>query len=214
MSDTAEILHHVPGRLRLRVSSAKGDAPRVRALQQALGGAAGVDGVHANPVLGTILIRYDPRLFAEFPGALQAYALEHDLFEFPCSDDAPCISAADRSVDRLFGDINRKVQTALGNTINLKELLPLMLGAYGLFFVDRTAAAAQWLNWIQVAFDTYIDLHEDEPVTVLRQKMDALGARILDQQLTAAESLKTELTALRAEVRELAERLETPRTAR
>jgi len=148
MSDSADILHHVPGRLRLQVPFAERNTEKVMGLQEALKGVAGVDQVQANPTLGTILIRYEPSLFSEFPGALATYAAEHDLFEIPCHDSSPCVSETDRSLNRVFGEVNRRVQQALGNTINLKELLPLALGGYGLFFVDR-AAAAQWLNWIR-----------------------------------------------------------------
>ena len=87
------------------------------------------------------------------------------------------------------------------------ELLPIALGLYGFLFVDKSAAAAQWLNWMQFAFDNYIDLHEGEPITELGQKLDALGTRILERQGVAAEALSRELASIRAELRELSERL-------
>lgn len=207
MSETADILHHVPGRVRLRLVLAKRKVEKLREIQQALEGIAGVQTVDANPVTGTIVIQYHPGLFAEFPGALATYASEQGLFEIRCGESIPSVSEADRSLNRVLGEVNRKVQQAMGNAVNLKELLPFALGAYGLFFVERSVAALQWLNWIQVAFDTYFDLHEDEPVAELGLKLEALGAQILDQQTTASESIQRELEGLRAEVRRLADTL-------
>lgn len=207
LNETADLLHHIPGRLRLRIRGAKGDSARLRGIQDALANLTGVTHAAANVMLGTIIIHYDPVLFAEFPQVLAAYGREHNLFMMPCDDTAPCISEADRSVNRIFGGLNRTVQGVMGNMINLKELLPLALGAYGLFMVDRSAAAAQWLNWIQVAFGTYVDLHEDEPISEVRQKLDLVGASILEQQIAATEALQAEFAALRAEMRGLAERL-------
>jgi len=73
----------------------------------------------------------------------------------------------------LLERFNRSVQEALGNVINLKELFPILVAVYGFLFVDRSAAAAQWLNWLEFAFDTYIDLHDDEPIAELGQKIEA-----------------------------------------
>src|SRR5205085_1006181 len=105
----------------------------------------------------------------------------------------------------------RTVQEATGNVINLKELMPLAVAAYGFLFVNRGAAAAQWVNWLQFAFDSYIDLHEDEPVAELGEKLEAVGAQILEQQETATETLRAELASLRAELHALAERLPAPK---
>jgi hypothetical protein len=213
MSETADLMHHVPGRLRMRLPLAKKNPSRLRAIQDALAGWAGISRVDANPTLGTVVIYYDPALYADFPRALADYARQHDLFGVGCDDVMPCISETDRSVNRIFGEMNRKVQEATKNLINLKELLPLAMAGYGFLFVDRAAAAAQWLNWLQFAFDTYLDLHEDEPVEELGQRVEALGARILERNHAATEMLRSELAALRAEVRQLTERLPEPRSS-
>jgi hypothetical protein len=95
----------------------------------------------------------------------------------------------------------------MGNDLNLKELLPMALGAYGLLFVDKGAAAAQWLNWIQFAIDTYIDLHEGEPTAEVAQTMEALFADLVAQQAQSTETLRSELAGLRAEFHVLSDHL-------
>jgi hypothetical protein len=207
MTETAELLHHTPGRLRIRIASGKGQPSRLRQIQEALACFSGVRRVDINAMLGTLVVQYDPAFFPGFAGALATHAARLELFKIPCEDTGPCVSQADRSIDRILGQMNRTVQQALGNAINLKELLPLALGAYGLLFVDRAVAMSQWLNWLQFAFDIYIDLHEAQPVVEVGRKVDAVGARILEQQECAAEALRAELSALRADLRELMERL-------
>ncbi len=89
-------------------------------------------------------------------------------------------------------------------------MLPILLGIYGFVFVDKTAAAAQWPNWLQFAFDTYIDLHEDQPILELGQKIEALGVRILERQSVAETALSREMAEIRAELRQLSDRLPPP----
>lgn len=154
-----------------------------------------------------MVIQYDSALFAEFPGALEEYASQYELFAMPCPDTEPCISDADRSISRAFSNLNRSIQEALGNAINLKELAPIAVAIYGFLFVDRNVAAAQWLNWLQFALDTYIDLHEGEPVAELGHKLEAMGARILERQSVTETALIKELAEIRAELREISKRL-------
>ena len=66
----ATVLHHVPGRIRLRVLSAKGDHRRLEELQHGLWPLESVRQVTTNPVTGTVVIHYDPQQFAHFPARL------------------------------------------------------------------------------------------------------------------------------------------------
>lgn len=212
MTETADLLHHVRGRLRLHVPSGKGDPARLETIRKSLAGLTGVTSVNTNPLLGTIVVQYDPNLFAEFQGALSKFAEDQGLFTFSCreTESGPCVSKTERSITDTLTRLNRSVQQATGNIINLKELLPIGLAVYGLLFVNKAAAAAQWLNWLQFAFDSYIDLHEDQPITELGDKLEAMGARILERHSVTAEALSIELSALREELRRLADRLPPP----
>jgi ribosomal protein S11 len=210
MTPTADLLHHIPGRVRLRLPFAKGDAAALRRIQQSLASLAGVTQVHSNATLGTLVVRYDRSLASVFAGALASYAAEHELFALPCADLETSVSETGRSVETTLGALNRAVQQATGNAINMKELLPLALGAYALLFVDKAVAASQWITWIQFAFDSYIDLHEKEPIVELGQKVEEVGAEILDRQETSVEALRAEMAELRAAVRVLLEQLPPP----
>lgn len=211
MCESADLLHHIPGRMRLRIPEAKGNSSKLAALQQSLVDLAGVRKVDANAMLGTIIIQYDPTLFTGFTAQLADYALDRDLFTIGGHNAGPCVSDAGRSVKGFLGTLNRTVQDAMGNTMNLKELLPLSLLVYAFLFVDKALAASQWLNWVQFAVDSYMDFHEDEPIQEVAQTMDALFADMMAQQAQSTETLRSELASLRAEIQTLSTRLTEPR---
>jgi hypothetical protein len=74
-------LHHVPGRLRLRLAALKGNglaATRACAMARAI---SGVTDVQANEATGSLVIRYDPRRLT--PDALWAALCENGLVGGP-----------------------------------------------------------------------------------------------------------------------------------
>jgi hypothetical protein len=54
------IVHHLPGRLRLRVEVLKNDGPALAALAELLAGRRGVTRVETNPLTAGLLVAYDP----------------------------------------------------------------------------------------------------------------------------------------------------------
>ena len=54
-------IHHIPGRLRVRVHSMKGCAEKARAIQRKILAEHGVRSADVNLLTGSILIRYNPR---------------------------------------------------------------------------------------------------------------------------------------------------------
>lgn len=52
-------MHHVPGRLRVKVPAIKGDARQAQELCARLRARPGVIDAEANPVTGSVLVRYD-----------------------------------------------------------------------------------------------------------------------------------------------------------
>lgn len=71
----ASYVHHVPGRLRVRLASVKRNERRARQLRDLLEGLPGVDGVEISTVTGSVTIAYDKadtdaaRLFRELRAA-------------------------------------------------------------------------------------------------------------------------------------------------
>src|SRR5579875_402709 len=55
----AELVHQLPGRLRLRVPARRGDAAFFAEMAKRLGGLAGVGAVHANPRSASLLLEHE-----------------------------------------------------------------------------------------------------------------------------------------------------------
>lgn len=76
--DTAmhNYMHHVPGRLRVRIGALKGNPVAVRDLRRALQALAGVTEVEINPLTGSVLAHYDrrPETASAILGALRQQA--------------------------------------------------------------------------------------------------------------------------------------------
>jgi|ERR1700693_4336724 len=64
----AVLVHHLPGRLRLRSTALKGDPRAIAKAKCRLGEIRGVASVTANPCTGSLLLEYDPAIVA--PGKL------------------------------------------------------------------------------------------------------------------------------------------------
>src|SRR5689334_9221946 len=73
------ILHHIPGRLRLRVAAARARPAYLHELIQTLNSVEGVRQVTPNPVTGSLIIFYDPGHFGRFPARLAEAARRSGL---------------------------------------------------------------------------------------------------------------------------------------
>ncbi|PTB17894.1 hypothetical protein C9I57_25555 [Trinickia symbiotica] len=81
----ADQIHHVPGRLRLKLSAIKRNDARARLAEQQLGVLDGVRSAIGNPLTGSLVVRFDPelisaeRIFAELRacGLLDALAIPY-----------------------------------------------------------------------------------------------------------------------------------------
>jgi hypothetical protein len=168
--------------MRLSVTSAKNNPDALRRIQTALQSLTGVDRIEANPVIGSILIYYDPTKYIDFPRLLADFAAREDLFQLEITqvprNGGGGRSFTEQALDVAGKEMNRAVQGATWNGISLKELIPFGIAASAIFFVDRAAAAAQWLNWIQFAWSAYFELHQNDPVREVHREVGALRADI------------------------------------
>lgn len=177
----AELVHHMAGRMRVRVPAAKRDPERLEKIRSSIQKIPGVLDVSANPALGTIVIYYEPALFDEAIQRVTEHAVKAELFALHPPDDDhdhPPISELDRVMDNFFGNVNRMIEAATGNAVNLKELFPFGILLYALVFIDKATAASQWLNWVQFAVSTYLEVHEGEPIAQVGDSVEALRAEL------------------------------------
>jgi Heavy metal associated domain 2 len=58
--DVSPQVHHVPGRLRLKLASIKRNEARARCAEDQLGALDGIRNACANPLTGSLVVRFDP----------------------------------------------------------------------------------------------------------------------------------------------------------
>ncbi len=180
MLQRAQMKHHVPGRMRVRLSGAKGNPERLQQVSEALAAMPGIQGITVSAVTGTVVLKYAPDLHDVFAGRLAGHAAELGLFHLAQDDDEQPRSLAGESIEHALGAANRAIQAGTGNGVSLKELFPFSVAAYAVLFVDKAIAASQWLSWIQFAFSSYVDLHQNGGLHTLGRKVDALREAIAD----------------------------------
>lgn len=209
MSQSAVVVHHVPGRMRLRVAGAKSNGRRLQAVRQSLLSLPGVSDIAANSVTGTMVIQYDRALFPDFPRRLAEHgaAEEIEIHDAFTANFQATESMADQSIDQAADKLNQTVQRLTGNAINLKELFPFGILLYGVLFVDRATGASQWLSWVQFALSTYFDLHQEAPVDKVGASIETLRAEMALLHAEDQQRLEAHIASLHEAIQSLARHL-------
>src|SRR5262245_21781553 len=80
MSQYAQVVHHIPGRMRVKLPHTKGQHQLLQEIQQSISPLPGIKRVEINPTTGSVLVEYDPTHHDDFHGHLAAHAEQHELF--------------------------------------------------------------------------------------------------------------------------------------
>src|SRR5580704_9274045 len=72
-----QIAHQVPGRIRMKVPSAKGNAEQLEQYKQTLSLIPGIEQVDVNPETGSIILRYDPDRHDDFHAGFHHHCNHH-----------------------------------------------------------------------------------------------------------------------------------------
>jgi hypothetical protein len=181
MTSKAHIVHHVPGRLRLKVPEAKGNADFLEDVKAALGPIQGIREIEVNSVTGSVLVHYDPENFEGFHEDVHHHASQNDLFAI----HQPAITKVDEAVDKIereaeylaarshtarivvdfLHDLDAKVKQSTNNAVDLKVLVPLALAVYSITVIELTAATPMWATLGLFSFNHFLELHQhvDDP---------------------------------------------------
>jgi hypothetical protein len=163
----AELVHHVPGRVRLRVAEAKDSVVRMAALERRLAELAPVNDVAGNPVTASLVIRYDASreshlresLGELFPGLERAGRWKYR----PSSNGHARTDALADDITMLFSAVDRQVETRIGAP-GLKVLVPLLLAGFGLLLLarglmQRRLPVPRWYDLFWFALGTFFMLN-------------------------------------------------------
>ncbi len=171
MLPNASIVHQIPGRVRIRIPSAKGDYEFLEQARAALSALPHVLDVTCNAWTGSLLIVYSQEFQREFENAL---ALGNGSATTPFvlqavsnSSTAPARethgkprrSELSRAVTEVVIALDDAVRESTGNLLDLKTLLPLAVGGAGLMLLGRTKGTPLWLTLLIFGFSSFVTLH-------------------------------------------------------
>jgi hypothetical protein len=165
------VIHAIPGRMRLRISSLKGNDDLARPLRERLSSIPGVAHVEVNPVTGSVLVVHHgqepnaPELVHSLAQGLspivgmdtqrlQAY-LTHDARQ---RGSRPFLHR--ESVHGFFSELNASVRSATGG-VELNLLVPALLLLLGIrrLLVDGGLHSPRWYDFMWFGFATYLMLN-------------------------------------------------------
>jgi copper chaperone CopZ len=160
------VVHHTPGRTRLRVAQAHRTPRVIGELEATLRTVPGVQRVETNVATGSILLTHDRNAIAEedISKALDAAtSLALDMVPPRFRNEASLeMSDLARGIAATFKTIDLRVAQATDGWIDLKMLVPVLL--LGAAVAQATVAEGAWAAvppyvLAYYAFDTFIKFH-------------------------------------------------------
>jgi len=174
MAVDAYVHHHLPGRLRLRIPTAKGEEHELRELSSAIARAPGISQVEYNPVTGSILIQYSPEQYKNLrslesslsasavPIAVDnSYSAHHHESRHRHHRQGRSVAA--RRVDSFFKQLDHEIRLATDNEVDLKFILPFGVAVLGLLALRHSSTTPLWLTLLIFAFNSFLGLHAPTP---------------------------------------------------
>jgi hypothetical protein len=178
----AQLAHHVPGRLRLRLGAGTDADDVLSRIESALATRAGYERAEYRPGTRSLVVRYNPaevdsqRLIDSW---LPVAGIEVLSTPAPERDrHAGSTVVGNRIVDAV-GSVNRSIGQATRGALDLRDAFPLTLFAFG---VQRVAQGnlqpVPWYNLLYYGYSTFFSLHarrtaappEPDAVELLRRR--------------------------------------------
>jgi hypothetical protein len=175
----AHVVHHIPGRVRVKLPHAKGNHAFLQQIKEFLAPIPGVKQVAINSTAGSVVIHYDHTKFEDFHSHLTQHGKRAELFSLM----PPEISEVDEIVEKVEREaeflaehsdaartlvnfvktLNDGVRRATGNLVDLKVLLPLGLAVYSFKEVGVEASTPLWVTLGIFSFNSFVALHHSHP---------------------------------------------------
>jgi hypothetical protein len=152
-----KIAHQVPGRIRMKVGSAKDNPELLEQIKQTFSAIPGIEQVLVNPTTGSVVLHYDTDRHDEFHGRLQHHTGGHytpptneiDALATKIEQEAEYLaehSHTARVIVDFFRDLDHEIKVGTGNVIDLKIVLAAGIAGFTIFEVGASAATPVWVT--------------------------------------------------------------------
>ncbi|HTR85476.1 MAG TPA: hypothetical protein VMI56_13435 [Reyranella sp.] len=182
-----EIAHQIPGRIRMKIPSAKGNPEQLEAYKETLSLIPGIEQVEVNPATGSIVLKYDPNRHDDFHADFHDHCQEHhghphprpptneiDALAAKIEQEAEYLAEHSRAA-RAFVDFckncDRQIRSASHNTLDLKMLLAMGVIGITVFEVGATAATPVWVTLALFGMNHFIEMQEQAATAALAEKL-------------------------------------------
>jgi hypothetical protein len=174
----AQVVHHIPGRLRVRLPPSKRDPHLFEELREFVSGLGGVERVEVNPTTGSVLVHYHPESREEIQAMLSQTASDSradagvtgvDELAEKIEREAEFLSAHSELAMQIVAAIkglNREVRQATNNMVDLKVLLPAGLAVWAFLKMGAEVATPLWVTLAIFSFNSFVALHRPEAAGV------------------------------------------------
>ena len=178
--EKAQIVHHIPGRLRIKLPHAKGNHLLMRRISESFSPHHGIRRVETNATTGSVLIQYDPQMHHEYERNLTTHAVRENLFAV---DSPPEITEFDEKVHRVEAEaeflaehsdtaraifdavkqLNETVKRETNNLVDLNVLLPIVAAVFSVTEIGLYTATPLWVTLGIFSFNSFVNLHRPPP---------------------------------------------------
>jgi hypothetical protein len=177
-----KIAHQVPGRIRVKIASAKGNPELLEQMKQSFTAIPGIEQVTINPATGSMVLHYDTDQHHEFHGHLEQHTGGHyrppptneiDALATKIEMEAEFLaenSHTARVVVDFFKELDQQIKAGSNNTIDLKIVLAVGIAGFTIFEVGASAATPVWVTLAIFGLNHLIQVNSreaQEPDTVV-----------------------------------------------
>lgn len=169
-TEALELVHHHPGRLRVRAESLRDDEKRIDRVKSALDGMPGITRVVHNAATGSFLVEYEPGL-AE-PDALVVRIAEVAglLSPFDPRAQKPPPRTSMTIIDGARG-LNAVANELTGGRADLRVVVPAALAGLAAYSFSREKMRLpRWDNLLWWSYSIFTALHSHEIQTATGEK--------------------------------------------
>jgi hypothetical protein len=163
------IAHQVPGRVRLKIPTAKGNPELLKQISETFAVIPGIEEIVVNPTTGSVVLRYDAEQHDEFHGHIHALhplhrppSTEVDQLADKIEQEAEFLarnSKSARAVVDVCKHLDGEIKRLTDNHVDFKIVLALGIIGLTVLEVGATAATPVWVTLTIFTLNHFIEMH-------------------------------------------------------
>jgi hypothetical protein len=159
--EALQLVHHHPGRLRVRAHALEGASERVTKVTARLDSLPGIIKLDHNKVTGSLLVTYEPGMIE--PDTIVAEIADAAELDLPRDEPRDPARPALIAIG-VTRELNAAVAELAGNRADLKTLVPGALAGLAAFswFTQGGPRLPRWDNLLYWSYTIFTNLHQRE----------------------------------------------------